>query len=108
METVLLFRPVNQKELDLIKQSDWKAFPARLPEQPFFYPVLNIEYAEQINQWNVGQYGSGHIVKFLVKKEFLDEFIVQTVGSFLHQEYWIPSADLEEFNNNIIGKIELI
>lgn len=33
-----LYRPVNQAELDLIEQSGWRKFPARLPEQPFFYP----------------------------------------------------------------------
>ena len=38
---VTLFRPVGQKELDLIKESDWRRFPPRLHWQPVFYPVLN-------------------------------------------------------------------
>lgn len=25
-----------------------------------------------------------------------------------HEEYWIPAEDLEEFNKNIVGKIEVI
>ncbi len=25
-----------------------------------------------------------------------------------HQEYWIPADDLPEFNNNIVGDIEVI
>jgi hypothetical protein len=33
---------------------------------------------------------------------------VQTVGSSQHQEYWIPEAELTEFNQNIVGKIEVI
>ena len=37
----MLYRPVGQAELDLIKASGWSAFPPRLPEQPIFYPVLN-------------------------------------------------------------------
>lgn len=30
------------------------------------------------------------------------------VGSSQHQEYWIPAAELEQFNQNIVGKIEVI
>ena len=26
----------------------------------------------------------------------------------LHQEYWIPAQDLEEFNQNIVGLIEVL
>ncbi len=52
-EVVTLFRPVGQNELNLIKESGYKAFPPRLPEQPIFYPVLNEEYATQIaRDWN--------------------------------------------------------
>jgi hypothetical protein len=29
-------------------------------------------------------------------------------GIGLHQEYWIPATELEEFNNHIDGTIELI
>ncbi len=43
-----LFRPVGIRELKLIKDSGMTKFPPRLPEQPIFYPVLNIEYARQI------------------------------------------------------------
>jgi len=33
-ETITLYRPLGQKELDLIKGSDYTKFPPRLPEQP--------------------------------------------------------------------------
>jgi len=52
-ETVRLWRPVGEHELRLIAQSDWQAFPPRLPDQPVFYPVLNRPYAEEIaREWN--------------------------------------------------------
>ena len=35
-ETVVLFRPVGQKERDLICESEWKRFPPRLAWQPIF------------------------------------------------------------------------
>ena len=106
-----LFRPVNQAELDLIIQNDWKAFPPRLVGQPIFYPVpvLNEAYAEQITrEWNVPTYGNGHVLKFEVNDSFLKNYEIQKVGLNHHLEYWIPSEDLEDMNNNIFGKIELI
>lgn len=108
-DTLTLYRPVNQKELDLIVKSNWRKFPPRLPEQPIFYPVLNEEYANQIaNDWNVPAYGIGYVTRFKVKKDFLKQYQVQNVGGKNHNELWIPAEDLEEFNNNIVDKIEVI
>ena len=42
--SITLYRPVGQRELNLIAASGYRAFPPRLPEQPIFYPVLNEEY----------------------------------------------------------------
>ena len=33
---------------------------------------------------------------------------VQTVGASWHQELWVPAEELEEFNANIVGRIEVI
>lgn len=111
-DLTILFRPVGQKELDLIKQSDYLAFPPRLAYQPIFYPVLNEAYAVKIaKDWNTKDLASGYVgyvTRFSVKTQFLEAYIVKTVGSSQHQEYWIPAAELEKFNQNIIGKIEVI
>jgi ribA/ribD-fused uncharacterized protein len=107
--TIILYRPVGSKELALIKQSGWKAFPPRLPEQPIFYPVLNEEYASKIaKEWNVPSSGSGFVTKFEVEKDYVFNYEIQHVGSDDHNELWIPSEKLEEFNNHIIGKIRVI
>ena len=110
-ETITLFRPVGTKELALIEASGYTAFPPRLPEQPIFYPVLNEEYATQIaRDWNA-KYNEdkvGYVTKFAVRKDFLDNYEVKIVGGAVHEEYWIPAEDLEEFNSNIVGKIEII
>ena len=108
-DTTLLYRPVNQQELDLIEQSGFTKFPPRLPEQPFFYPVMNEEYAIQICvEWNVPAYGSGFVTKFAVKSDYLSKFNVENVGGVIHNELWVPADELEEFNNNIVGCIEVI
>lgn len=106
---MVLFRPVNQAELDLIAQSDYKRFPPRLVGQPIFYPVLNEEYAEQITrEWNVPTYGVGYVLRFEVKDDFTDRYEVQTVGLDHHLELWIPAEELEAMNDNIVGRIEVI
>ena len=108
METLVLYRPVGQKELDLIRESGWKRFPPRLPDQPIFYPVMNEAYAVQINvEWNVPAYGSGVVTKFEVDKNYVSKFEVQNVGGEIHNELWVPAEELEEFNDHIIGLIEV-
>ncbi len=47
-ETTILYRPVGQLELNLIRESDYSTFPPRLLGQPIFYPVLSEQYATQI------------------------------------------------------------
>jgi len=108
-----LYRPVGQKELDLIVESGYKEFPPRLKWQPIFYPVLNREYAQQIaSEWNTQDEFSGYIgyvLEFEVNDEYLKQYDIQTAGAAnLHQEYWIPAEKLTEFNNNIIGYIKVI
>ena len=104
-----LYRPVGQKEFDLIAQAGFRAFPPRLVGQPIFYPVLNEEYATFIaRNWNTSDEASGYIgyvLRFAVETEYLGEFDVQKVGSATALEYWIPAERLEEFNSKIIGKI---
>ena len=57
---MILYRPVGTKELELIRESGYRAFPPRLPEQPIFYPVLNEKYAVEIaSRWNV-KYNDDH------------------------------------------------
>lgn len=110
--TVTLYRPVGQKELDLIRETGNRAFPPRLPTQPIFYPVLTEAYAVQIaRDWNTKDAASdyvGYVTRFEVKADYLQAYPVQTVGSTTHQEYWIPAEDLAAFNAHIVGVIEVI
>ncbi len=108
-KTVTLFRPTGEQELALIRETSWRAFPPRLPDQPFFYPVLNEAYATQIaRDWNTKEGGRGYVLRFHVDAEFLARYSVQTVGASIHQEYWIPADELDEFNRHVIGPIELV
>jgi hypothetical protein len=108
-EMVVLFRLTEPDELALIEESGYSAFPPRLFWQPIFYPVLNEAYATQIaRDWNTRDGNSGYVTRFRVRSGFLRRYEVHQAGSAIHQEYWIPSEDLEEFNQQIVGKIEVV
>jgi hypothetical protein len=47
-------------------------------------------------------------LRFQVDAEFLSRHPVQTVGAAIHQEYWVPSDELAEFNQHLIGPIEVV
>lgn len=92
-----------------MKALDWKGFPPRLPEQPIFYPVMNQEYAEEISQkWNVPAYGKGFVLQWEMNAAYLDQFKIENVGGAHHNELWIPAEELDTFNANIVGLIELV
>lgn len=108
MITATLYRPVGPKELALIKESGWSAFPPRLPEQPIFYPVTNVDYAIQIaRDWNVKASGAGYVTRFEVDAEYVARFPKKIVGGRMHEELWVPGEELPEFNAKIVGKIEI-
>ncbi len=108
-ETVTLWRPTGPEELELLRESGWRRWPPRLPDQPIFYPVLNEEYATKIaRDWNVKASGVGYVTRFEVRKEFLDRYTVQQAGGRAILEYWIPAEDLDELNGNIVGAIEVV
>ncbi|WP_332454496.1 ADP-ribosylation/crystallin J1 [Chryseobacterium aquaticum] len=111
MKTTTLYRPVGEKEMLLIIESNYRKFPPRLNWQPLFYPVLNEEYASEISEkWNTrdeaGNY-LGFVTKFEVLEEVVSKYPSQNVGARNHNELWIPSEELEEFNQAIIGNIEV-
>lgn len=107
--TTILFRPVGPKELALLEANDWRRWPPRLPEQPIFYPVTNLEYAAEIaSKWNVAASGAGYVTRFRVRSSFMARFETHCVGAAHHTEWWIPAELLEELNDNIVGRIELV
>lgn len=108
-ETTVLYCPIGSHELALIREQRYTAFPPLLFWQPIFYPVLHEDHATHIaRDWTAQRGNSGYVTRFHVRTGFLRLYTIHQIGSALHQEYWIPAADLEEFNRNIVGKIEVI
>jgi hypothetical protein len=111
-DTTTLWRPVGQRELELIEATGWTRFPPRLAGQPIFYPVLNEDYATRIaREWNTKDPASGHVghvLRFAVETEYVRRFPPQRVGGAGIDELWVPAEQLEEFNAHIVGTIELV
>lgn len=86
---MILYRPVGKRELELIEQSGYRAFPPRLPEQPIFYPVLNQRYAQEIaGRWNTRDARSGYrgyVTRFEVEDRYISRFESHVVGAS-----WLP------------------
>ncbi len=108
-DVVVLYRAVGPQEFALLAEQGYRRWPPRLPEQPFFYPVANEQYAREIAQkWNVPEKAVGYVIKFQVRKAFMDRYVQHQVGDKYHLEWWIPSEDLEELNANLMGLIEVV
>lgn len=107
---MILYRPVGLEELGLIYQTAMRAFPPRLPDQPFFYPVTNEAYARQIAEdWNTKSgTRAGFVTRFSVDDEYVAKFEKRVVGAREHEELWVPAEDLCEFNEHMRGPIEVV
>lgn len=49
-----------------------------------------------------------YVVRFDVDADYAGKFDVQNVGGKVHDELWVPSEELQEFNQHIIGEIVVI
>jgi hypothetical protein len=108
-DTMVLYRPVGEDELALIRASEHRAFPPRLPEQPIFYPVVHESYAAHIaRDWNARDGRRGYVTRFRVRHDFIARYPRHIVGAAVHEEYWIPAEDLPAFNAALVGPIEVI
>ena len=107
-----LYRPVGLFELQKLVRAELRAWPARLPQQPIFYPVLNRAYAAQIaRDWNLDDPESGFsgfVTCFRVPRAQIAGYKTRTVGGKGHKELWVPSEDLAELNAAMLGPIEVL
>jgi hypothetical protein len=110
--STVLYRPVGQAEFDLIRATGMRRFPPRLEWQPIFYPVLDEEYAVRIaREWNTKDAASGnvgYVTQFAVSTDFVRRYPVREVGGHALRELWVPAEELGEFNDHIIGQIEVM
>ncbi len=108
-DTLMLWRPTWPEELALVAATGFKRWPPRLPDQPIFYPVMKEDYATRIaRDWNVFASGVGYVTRFEVEADFASRYDVHQVGGDTILELWVPAEELEEFNDHIVGSIEVL
>ena len=87
---MILYRPAGLKELVLVRNTDWRAWPPRLPDQPIFYPVITQNYAEKIaRDWNSVRPAPdnlGFVTRFEISPEMAAKYPVQQAGGRAHEE----------------------
>lgn len=109
---MILYRPTGLRELQLVRESGWTAWPPRLPDQPIFYPVLTLDYARKIaRDWNSADAFSGYVgfvTRLQLDPDFAKRYPVQVAGGRSHEELWVPAEELAEFNRHIRGPIAVI
>ena len=107
---MILYRPMDIEELRLVYETKLKNFPPRKPEQPIFYPVLNLEYANEIaKRWNSeSQSASSYVARFTIDETYGARFEPQKVGGSHHVELWVPSEELSHFNEHISPPILIV
>ena len=110
MRPLHLYRPMGLDELALLFFSDMRAFPARLPHQPIFYPVTHAEYAKQVaRDWNQKSGAlEGFVTHFTVNEAYAARFERNSVRPRAYEELWVPAEELAEFNDHILAPIDVI
>ena len=105
MKTTILYRPVGEKELALIRESHYRRFPPREPNQPVFYPVLDRRHAEELAR---KEPAACFVTRFAVRSEFLATYEIYRVGAANALEYRVPANELSAFNDAIVGPIAVV
>jgi hypothetical protein len=112
-DTVVLFRPIGCQELELIEKSGFTQFPPQAFSPAYLLSSSEPRVRRKVaRDWNTKDADSGYmgyVTRFRVRRDYLSKYPVQLVGArSVHEEYWIPAEDLEQFNENLVGLIEII
>jgi hypothetical protein len=106
---ITMFRPAGGLEYHLIKLSGYKKFPINLHESYIFYPSeceAPALLATQRLYPSVDYNGSvAFLLQFKVSKEYIATQVLKMLDGKYNQQYWIPSRNMIQLNNNIFGKI---
>jgi hypothetical protein len=107
---LLLYWPVDQQELDLIAASGWLEFPPRQPEQPSFCPMLQEGFAAELARtWDSTGTGVAYVLRFAVDAEYAACFPVRSsIGGLEQQAFCVPAEELPNFNQQLMGQIEIV
>ena len=106
---MILYRPTNLKEPQLVAAADMRARPPRLADQPILYPVLTAEkIARGWNSTLAAPDNLGFVTKFGIIPEIAENYPAKIASGIAHTGLWVSAAELDTFNEGIVGKIEVV
>lgn len=107
--TIRLYAPVSPHQLAKVINAGWQDFFPCSDEQKYFFPKLHRGFAEMLaRQWEARVYSAGYVVCLDVRYAFINQFPLETVAYEEHLEYRIPSHFLDQFNQSLVSKIQLL
>jgi len=107
--TVKLYAPVSPHQLAKVINTGWQDFFLCSDEQKYFFPKLHQGFAEMLaRQWEAKVYSAGYVVCLDIRCAFINQFPLETVAYEEHLEYRIPSNFLDQFNQSLVSKIQLL
>ncbi|MDW3849419.1 ADP-ribosylation/crystallin J1 [Micromonospora sp. BRA006-A] len=106
--TTVLWRPLGQQELGLVREAGGHRWPPLPPEQTHFFPMLDEDFAIRAAQdWNL--FGPvRYVARFHVETGFLGRYSTRSFGGSAAPMLWVAAEELDEFNAHIVGSIEVI
>lgn len=106
MRTVVLCKPVAAQELDLIRKSGWREFPPDVPGRIFY---LNEDRVKEITLYlDLKAAGLCAYARFKIDADYLESDPRRLAAGAVYDELLVPDSHLEEFNQQIVGLIEVV
>lgn len=109
MNTTLLFIPVNQAELDLIRALNWSAFPPLWKRDFMLDPHFDENAAHRFALTELTERtGAGFVLRVEVQTEGLDLFEVNALCHNSPLQVRTRNKGWEKLNQYIVGEIQLL
>jgi hypothetical protein len=109
-ETMTVFGFVGEEELQLIAASNFAALALQGAGPAIFYALRSVRNCREFQEFldTVSQEQGGYFIRCEASKGFMAGYERALANRKDHVEYRVPAADIEAFNRNLVGKINVV
>jgi len=105
--TQAVYQAIGPKQLAALIRADWRRIEPGWGGEHFTYLKQQQRYAEMIaRQWEVPLHGAGYVVRIVLPEDALRQYDLETVAYEEHLEYRVPSCELVELSNELVGAVQ--
>lgn len=102
----MLYKPAAAQEIGLIRKSGWREFPPDFPGRIFY---LYEDRVKEITLYlDLKAAGSRTYVRFKIDANYLESDPRRLASGAVYDELLVPDSHLQEFNQHIVGLIEVV